>query len=358
MAISIHELVHQMPKAELHVHLEGSVSPQTVLELAYKNHMLDRLPASTLEGLQDWFQFKDFNNFLTIYLTIQDLLRTPDDFARIAYELGADMARQNIRYREVTLTPYTHTDYLDKNLTIQDILSGLEVGRQQAKDEFDVEIRWVFDIYRNLCFPDDDGEAFDPTPAEKTLEYALMGMPFGVVGLGIGGSEVNAPAKPFAPVFEQARKSGLASLPHAGENEGPRSVWSAVRDLQAARIGHGVRSIEDQRLMEHLAESQIPLEVCPTSNICLKVYPDIQDHPIWKLDSSSLMITINSDDPALFNTDLVKEYRLLIDIFNYKSHDLIRIGRNAFLASKADPATKKRLIQEFDTWVRDFLSAS
>lgn len=154
---SLKEYIHQLPKAELHVHLEGAIGPETVLELAWRNQMLDTLPAQDVAGLQQWFTFTDFPNFLKIYLTISKLLRTPEDFSLIAYELGRDMAAQNILYREATFTPYTHADFLDKGLKIADLLQGLEDGRQRAKADFGVEIRWVFDTGRDFSFMSDDG---------------------------------------------------------------------------------------------------------------------------------------------------------------------------------------------------------
>ena len=218
--IPISDFIQRLPKAELHVHLEGSISPETVLAVAERHDMLHTLPFEDEIGLKEWFEFSDFSHFIQIYFTIQDLLRTSDDFSLIAYELGQDMVKQNIKYREVTFTPYTHTDYSDKGLVIQDILLGLEDGRQSAQEKFDVEIRWVFDVGRNLSF--DNNGNYDPEPAETTLDYALLGQDFGVVGFGLGGNEVNAPPEPFAHAFERAVSEGLRSVPHAGETNGTR----------------------------------------------------------------------------------------------------------------------------------------
>jgi len=340
--------IQRLPKAELHVHLEGAISPRTVLELARRHSRLDLLPARSEAGLQKWFTFRDFPHFLKVYLAIQDLLRTPDDFALIAYELGADMAAQNILYREATFTPYTHTDFQDKGLTIQDLLDGLEQGRRRAQQEFGVEMRWVFDIPRNFSFINPQS-VYNPAPAEKTLEYALLGKAYGVVGLGLGGSEINAPAQPFAPVFEAERRAGLWSVPHAGETMGPVSVWEAIDCLGAQRIGHGVRSIQDPLLVKTLAERGIVLEINPTSNIRLHIYEDYALHPFRQLDKAGVIVTVNSDDPALFNSSLSQEYCILSQYFGYKEPDLIRIARNAFLHSAAEEPVKSRLLQQFDT---------
>ena len=348
---TVSKFIQAMPKAEIHVHLMGTTQPQTMLELARRNEMLDALPASDVAGLQRWFAFTDFSHFIEVYLTIQDLVRTPDDLVLVVYECGADMAAQNIRYREVTFTPYTHTDYQDKGLTIEDIMCGLEAGRQKAQREFGVEVRWVFDIPRTFAFPERAGRAYDPRPAERTLEYALAGRAMSVVGFGLGGPEVNAPLHPFAHAFAAAKEGGLLSVPHAGETEGPESVWGAVNELQADRIGHGVRAIEDPDLLVVLKERQIPLEVNPTSNVCLHVYRCLAEHPLPHLDRMGLLVTVNSDDPPLFNTTLVQEYQALVDEFGYTQADLIRLARNAFVVCGAEAETKTRLLAEFDQWV-------
>ena len=344
----LQDFIHALPKAELHVHLEGAIQPETVITLAERHNMTDTLPSTEIEELRNWFQFTDFDHFVGIYVTIQDLLRTPEDFSLIAYQLGTDMAAQNILYREATFTPYTHIDHQDKGLRIEDILAGLEEGRQRAKQEFGVEIRWVFDIYRNLSFMINSDGSYHPKPAEKTLAYAQAGQDFGVVGFGIGGNEVGAPASAFRESFIEAKLSGLLSFPHAGETMGPDSVWGAVHDLQADRIGHGVRAIEDHELMEYLRDHHIPLEINPTSNLHLHIYPDIHAHPFKQLDEFGIPVTINSDDPPLFNTSLNKEYMLIAQAFDYSPADLVRLARNAFLAAGADLHTKEMLLKKFE----------
>ncbi|MFO7682744.1 MAG: adenosine deaminase [Chloroflexota bacterium] len=342
--------IQTMPKAEIHIHLEGAIQPETVLKLAERHHMLHRLPSVDVPALKQWFTFTGFPHFIQIYLTIQDMLRTPEDFSLIVYENGADMAAQNIRYRELTFTPYTHTDFQDKGLVIEDIMAGLENGRSRAKRDFDVEMRWVFDIPRNLSFPHQDGIVYDPRPANKTLAYALYGLDHGVVGFGLGGSEVNAPPEPYAHAFAEAKAAGLLSVPHAGETMGPDSVWGSLRALQADRIGHGVRSIEDPALLDVLKERQIPLEINPTSNACLHIYPNLDAHPFRQLDEMGLLVTVNSDDPPLFNTNLVQEYEVLAAHFGYDETNLARIARQAFTCAGVEPAVKQRLLLEFDNW--------
>lgn len=347
MITNLSTFIQSMPKAEIHIHLEGAIRPETVLKLARRHGRFADLPGDDVQTLRDWFTFTDFDHFIEIYMTIQDLLRTADDFALIVYENGAEMARQNIRYREMTVTPYTHLDHQEKGLTLDDLLSGLERGRRRARADFGVEMRWIFDCHRNLSFA---GGEFDPRPAEKTLEYALAGRTYGVVGFGLGGGEAGAPPAPFAPVFRRARAAGLRSVPHAGETVGPESVWGAVNQLGAHRIGHGVRAIEDPRLLALLRERGIPLEVCISSNVCLGVYGRSALHPFPHLDKMGLTLTVNGDDPPLFNTTLCREYELLAMEFDYGRDQIARIARNAFAASAAEPDLKARLLAEFDDW--------
>jgi adenosine deaminase len=343
-----------MPKAEIHIHLEGAIQPETVLKLAERHRMLDKLPSTEVTQLKKWFTFTDFPHFVQIYMTIQDMLRTPEDFALIVYENGADMAAQNIRYRELTFTSYTHTDFQDKGLVIEDVMAGMEDGRSRAKRDFGVEMRWVFDIPRNLSFPMRDGITYDPRPADKTLQSALYGMDHGVVGFGLGGNEVNAPPEPYAHAFTKAKAAGLLSVPHAGETMGPVSVWGSLRELQADRIGHGVRSIEDNELLLTLKERQIPLEINPTSNECLHIYPNMTEHPFRRLDELGLLVTVNSDDPPLFNTNLVQEYEVLATQFGYDEANLARIARNAFTCAAVESDVKQGLLVEFDTWLENY----
>lgn len=345
---AMREFIRAMPKAEIHVHLEGTIQPATLLELARRHNRLDQLPSVDVAGLQRWFLFTDFPHFIQIYWTISDLLRTPEDFALVVHACGADMAQQQIRYREVTFTPFTHTHLQAKGLTIADLLEGLEAGRQQAHRDFGVQICWVFDAPRNASFRKG---AYDPMPADLTLAYALAGQPYGVVGYGLGGFEVGAPPEPFAHAFTAARGAGLVSVPHAGETVGSASVWGALRELQAERIGHGVRAMEDPQLLAELKARQTVLEVCPTSNICLHVYRRLAEHPFAHLDRMGLLVTVNSDDPPLFNTTLTDEYALLAREFGYDRAGLARIARNAFVACAAPADLKQQMLAEFDTWL-------
>ncbi len=342
--------IRDMPKAEIHVHLEGTMDSPTLLHLAHRYGRLKDLPGDDIAAIRGWMAFTNFPEFVEKYLLIVDLLRTADDFRLLVEACGRDMAEQGIRYREVTVTPFLHADSTTKVIAFETVLEGLEAGRAAARQQYGVEIRWVFDVPRNSSFIDDDPNAYDPRPANQTLNYAIQALDHGCVGFGLGGYEVAAPPEPFAHAFAQAKEAGLRSLPHAGETVGPASVWGALRELGADRIGHGVRSIEDPALLSYLKERQIPLEVNVTSNICLHVYPSLESHPFVHLDRMGLLLTLNSDDPPLFDTTLIDEYLVAHEVYAYGKADLVRLARNAFAVSAADDDLKNELLIEFDRW--------
>ena len=326
------EFAQHMPKAELHVHLEGSILPHTLIKLAQHNHVT--LPANDEAGLVEFYRFRNFEQFLNTYMTITSCLRTPDDYHLIAYEFGCECARQNIRYAEVTFTIQTNMSMT--GLSWWDILTGLNNGRQQAYTDFGLRWQWVFDIVRNF-----------PETQKKVLDIALSAREMGVISLGLGGLEEGFPPELFVYTFAQAQEQHLHRVPHAGEISGPQSVWSAIKLLHAERIGHGVRSIEDPLLVDFLKSTSVPLEICPTSNICLNVYPDYAHHPLRKLWDAELILTINTDDPPMFGTDLNHEYQVLVNYFNFNQSDLEQISLNAIQASFLSQGEKQFLLHEF-----------
>lgn len=332
--MSIESYLRAAPKVELHVHLEGAIRPATLLELARRNRV--ELPADSVEGLRRWFVYRDFAHFVEIFVTATQCLRTAEDYELIVHEFGAEMARQNVRYAEVTFSPSTHV-WMGRPW--ETVFRGLTRGRERAEAEFGVRIRWIFDIVRNVSEP-----ATLLPKADFVAGVAIEGMRDGVVALGLGGMEDGAPPEPFAPRFERARAAGLGSVPHAGEHGGPDSVWGAVRSLGAVRIAHGVRAIEDPALVEHLVEQRIPLEVCPTSNVCLGVYPDLIAHPLRALHEAGVTVTINSDDPPLFNTTLNDEVALLAGPFGFDVEAIDEILLNA-VRSALLPLEERRSLE-------------
>lgn len=331
-SIDLSEYAQRLPKTELHVHLEGAIRPSTLLHLAKRNGI--DLPARDLNGLRDFYRFKDFEHFIQVYFTITGCLRTPEDYQLIAYEFGVDCARQNVRYAEPTFT--IETNMRLTGLPWEDILDGLNAGREQARREFGVEMRWIFDIVRNL-----------PATQEQVLEIALAARDRGVVALGLGGSEDGFPPELFVETFERARRAGLPRVPHAGELGGPESIWIALDELHADRLEHGVRSIEDPRLVAELVQRQIGLDVCPTSNIRLGIYPDYESHPLRRLWDAGALVTLNTDDPPMFDTTLNQEYQLLVAYYGFGADELEQISLNGVRASLLLEDQKAALEAEF-----------
>jgi adenosine deaminase len=336
------EFTQRMPKAELHVHLEGSILPATLLKLAERNRI--KLPANDETGLKNLYRFQNFEQFLQTYLMITGCLRTQDDFRLIAYEFGKECARQNIRYAEVIFTIYTNM--MLTGLPWQVIMEGLNAGRAEASDEFGVRWQWIFDIVRN-----------EPDTQSAVLDITLAARSQGVIALGLGGLETGYPPELFVETFQKAESESLYRVPHAGEIAGAESVWSAINLLHANRIEHGVRSIEDPALVEHLIENEIPIDVCPSSNICLGVFPDYAAHPLRYLWDKGVFMTIGSDDPPMFGIDLIHEYQVLVKEYNFSQAELEQISLNAIQASFLNQREKLNYQEEFQ---REFqkLSAS
>jgi len=319
------DYAHRIPKAELHVHLEGSILPHTLMKLAQRNHVF--LPASDEAGLSDYYHYRDFPHFIETYLAITSCLKTTDDYALIAYEFGRECKRQNIRYAEVTFTILTNMKMT--GLTWQTILSALNRGRALARADFSVHWQWVFDIVRN-----------NPETQQEVLDITMAARDQGVIALGLGGNEADFPANLFCAPFEQAYHAGLHRVPHSGEHAGASSIWDSIHHLYAERLGHGIHAIDDPQLVEYLSQHQIPLECCPTSNICLGVYPDYNHHPLRQLWDAGCLVTVNSDDPPMFGIDLNHEYQVLVEHFAFTASELEKISLNAIQASFLSPQDK------------------
>ncbi len=341
-----------VPKAELHVHLEGAIQPATVIELARRNGV--SLPVESVEELRQRFVFRDFDHFIEGFLLGVSCLKTSEDFEQIVYELGGELARQNVRYAEVTVTPSTHHRL---GIPHEIYFSGMQRGRARALADFHIEMNWIFNIVRKWTDP-----ALTIPMAEYVTSVAIECKDEGVVALGLAGSEAGYPPEPFAPWFERARAVGLHSLPHAGEHAGPASIWGALNMLGAERIAHGVRAVEDARLVEYLAQQHIPLDITPTSNICLGVYPSYATHSLPNLHAAGVAITISTDDPPLFNTTLNQELSLLATDFGLDLASIDEIILNgmrcSFLAEERRRELEANWQVEMETLKTSCLHAS
>jgi aminodeoxyfutalosine deaminase len=328
--------IARLPKAELHVHHVGSASPRIVAELAARHEGDTPVPADPA-ALADYFAFRDFGHFVEVYLSVVDLIRDDEDVRTLTYEVARELARQQVRYAELTITPYSH---VRRGMAAPAFCAAIEDARAGAAADFGVELRWCFDI---------PGEAGLPA-AEETLRIALQEQPAGLVSFGLGGPEIGVPRPQFKPYFDKARAAGLHSVPHAGETTGPETIWDALRDLGAERIGHGIAAAQDPRLLAYLAQHQVPLEVCPTSNVRTRAVPSIDEHPLPALVAAGVPVTINSDDPPMFGTTLEEEYAVAARLLGLDVTGVAVLARAAVRASFLPAAGKSRLLTEIDDY--------
>lgn len=325
-----------LPKAELHVHHVGSASPEIVADLAAR-HPGSGVPTD-VEALSEYFKFTDFAHFIRIYLSVVELIRDEEDVRLLTYGIAKEMARQRIRYAELTVTPFSSTS---RGIADVGFVEAIEDARRSAERELGVVLRWCFDI---------PGEA-GLEAAEETVRIATELAPEGLVSFGLGGPEIGVPRPQFKPYFDRALAAGLHSVPHAGETTGPGTVWDALTSLRAERIGHGTSAAQDPRLLEHLAERGVPLEVCPTSNIATRAVDDLDQHPIAEMIKAGVTVSVNSDDPPMFGTDLNTEYAVAARLLGLDAPGIADLAKNSVRASFLDAAGKARLTEEIDTYL-------
>ncbi len=322
-----------MPKVELHVHLEGAIPLDALWELI-EHHGGDPT-VRTRSQLNDWFTYRDFAHFIAIWSWMVGFLRTYDDFEFAAEAFASDLAGQNIRYAEAFFSPI---DFATAGLAPGEIAMAIRSGLDRVDG---IEVALIVDLVRD----------FGPERAAQTLSAITdVARDAGVIGIGIGGHEAPYPPGPFASVYRQAREAGFRLTAHAGEDAGPASVWDAVTRLGVDRVGHGIRSIEDPRLIEHLVAHEIPLEVCPTSNVRTGVVAHWDEHPVASLIDAGVVVTINTDDPSMFGTTLAGEFAALCERFSLGDDTVKRLSHAAVESSWADAATRTRLTDEIEAW--------
>jgi adenosine deaminase len=317
-----------IPKAELHVHLEGTAPPDLIRRLAERNGM--PVPEGLFET-PERFAYTDFLDFLRTYDLAASVIRTGDDYRDVTYEYLAGCARDGAVYVELTASP-DHAALV--GLSDEEHLDGIARGIDDARDEFGIEGRILISCVRN----------FGVEQALRVARHAAERPHPYVVGFSMAGDEENFPAGDYAEAFEIAANAGLGCTVHAGEWAGAESVWAAL-GLPVSRIGHGVRSIEDPALVEQLAERGIVLECCPTSNVVLGAFPTYEDHPLPRLREAGVRVTLGSDDPPYFGASIGGEYEICAERLGFDDDDLREITRTAIEAAFCDQTLKNRLIR-------------
>jgi aminodeoxyfutalosine deaminase len=322
--------VHSLPKAELHLHLEGSVTPATLVELRNRHGR-----ESTLAEAASLYQYKDFLGFLMAFKTLTEDLQTPDDYELIAYRLMEQLKTENVIHAEVYVSVGV-CQWRKQNFAA--IFEGLERGRERGERDFGISVLWIFDAVRQ----------FGAGAALEVFELAARYRDRNVIGIGIGGDEQKASPELFRDAYAYAADQGLRLTAHAGESAGAESIWGAL-NLGAERIGHGLTAYQDPELMEELATRQIPVEICLTSNLRTGCCGKMLEHPVRRYFDQGLMLTLNTDDPAMFSTSLTQEYELAQSEFRFSDEHLRELARNSFEASFLPPEKKVKLLGAVDS---------
>ncbi len=319
----------RIPKTELHVHLEGAVPIETLWELVKKYG--GQAEVADLEALRRKFAYRDFPHFIQTWIWKNGFIRNYDDIAYVGENIARNFVKQNVRYVEAYFSP---TNFTRHGLETQKIAEAWRRGLNRISQ---VEVKLIADFTR------DEGSR----RAFRTLEEVNEARSMGIIGVGLGGTEVEYPAELFREVYARARLLGFQTTVHAGETVGPSSIWSAVRDLQADRIGHGTRAIEDEELIIYLAEHKIPVETCPISNLRIGAIRTIEQHPIRHYFDRGILVTVNTDDPLMFHNTLAEELRLLETVHRFTRDEIKQVVLNGVESSWLDEDRKRELKLEF-----------
>ena len=328
-----------VPKTEIHLHIEGLASVETIWELMNKHHiLLDQIPSR--EALKKRFEVESLDEFIDLFINvIQNCFREEDDFEYLVRDARDYLTRNGIVYAEIFFAP---SKFLLNGLSYKTIIEKLDDGAQALKRDENLDMRYLIDVSRTYGIEN----------AQNNLEHVLANPKETVIGIGLGGAESQGPARDFERVFKRAADQGLRVVAHAGEDVGPESIWDAIRVLGAARIGHGISAIQDEKLMDYLASKKIPLEICPTSNVFTRKYVKrIEEHPIRAFYDHGLFVTVNTDDPTIFGIDLVDEYMNLVAKGVFSREEILALIKNNVRATFLDAGRKDTLVELIDRTV-------
>lgn len=332
MTEELNRYIRLIPKAELHLHIEGSLEPELMFEMAKKNGV--KIKYNSIEEIKAAYNFNNLQEFLDLYYAGADVLLTQEDFYDLTMAYLKKAHEDNVLHTEIFFDPQTHTS---RGVKFESVVNGIVNALDDGKKQLGISSQLIMCFLRHL----------DEKSAMETLNYALDHKDK-IIAVGLDSSELGNPPTKFVNVFERAQKEGFLTVAHAGE-EGPASyVWEALDHLNVMRIDHGVRSIDDKKLIDELAKRQIPLTVCPLSNLKLKVVSDLKDHPLKKMLDKNLLVTINSDDPSYFGGYVNQNYLEVAHALNLTKEDILVLAKNSFQASFLSDAEKQRYIQMID----------
>ncbi len=321
-----------LPKAELHVHIEGTFEPAQIFHFAQRNNV--QLAYPSVAALEEAYKFTDLQSFLNLYYAAMAAIRTERDFEELALAYLQRAKEQGVRHAEIFFDPQAH---LERGLSFEVVIDGLWAALRRSSSEFGITTALI------MCFLRDQSEV----KAMQTLELALPHRDK-IIGVGLDSAELGNPPSKFKTVFERARAAGFLTVAHAGEEGPPEYVWEALNLLKVSRVDHGVRCMEDPKLVAHLAQTQIPLTVCPLSNVRLRVVDRMQDHPLKRMMEAGLRCTVNSDDPAYFGGYAADNFTAVQEGLQLTGDDLVQLARNSFTSSFIDEESKRRYISEID----------
>jgi adenosine deaminase/aminodeoxyfutalosine deaminase len=340
------EFIRTLPKAELHLHLEGTVDPATLAELSRRHptplstennrytNIADSGRVFSEEEARALYEYQNFTGFLLAFKAVTERLRTADDYELVTYRMMQKLHAQTVRHAEVFVSVgVVHW----RGGEFAPLFEGLERGRERAERDFGMSLFWIFDAARH----------FGVEEARRVVEEAIRLKTPAVIGVGLGGDERRAGPEQFREVCRHAHQNGLRVTVHAGETVGPESIWGAMRELKANRVGHGLRAVEDPELVRYLAQHQIPVELCITSNVLTGCCGSLEQHPVRKFFDAGVLVTLNTDDPEMFHTSLNREYQIAQESFRFSEDELRSLAQNSFRASFLPEAKKREYLELF-----------
>ena len=328
------KFIQDLPKAELHLHIEGTLEPELMFELAQRNNI--ELPFESVSEVKEAYNFKDLQSFLDIYYQGSEVLQKEQDFYDLTWAYLQKAVSQNVRHTEIFFDPQSHTD---RGIAFETAYQGIYQALQDGQAKLDISSQLILCFLRHLT-------------AEEALSTLEQALPYKdtIIAVGLDSAEKGNPPPKFKEVFDRAQAEGFLTVAHAGEEGPPEYIWQAINLLNVSRIDHGVRSMEDSELLNYLADKQIPLTVCPLSNVKLKVFDSMAEHNLKKLLNSGICATVNSDDPSYFGGYIAENYQAAQEALDLNRQELYQLAKNSFQASFLSPESKQKLIAELDDY--------